>query len=530
MALHGDSLLRGSRWAALAGAAGAFGLLVGTVSCVSTSRLDAEVHRAMVGEARVSIPAQTNMLADAVATMASERVAVSNTVLDLDAALRLATRYSRALQSKREQLYLSGLDRLAALRDFGPQCSGTLNYVLNRPDSGEATRQAMLGLKASQILPTGGTLAATGEGTADMSGGTNDTRYTHKGGLELTQPLLAGAGYEASHDKLIQSERDLLYALRAFVLERQDFAIGILKSYYSLLIQNAVLDNTRQAVGQSTFLRRRSEALFRIRRAPSIDVLRAQQQELSSSNTLNEAEVQYDLDRRRFLIDLGLTADTSMVVTGAVPELRPLDLNLATCVVLALERRLDFRTAQDKVEDARRGVRIARRSLLPQVDAFGKATVTGEASDTPGGGDTRDEYSAGVKMDLPLDKRPERDALKRAEVAEQAAERTLTETRDTIKVAIMDSFSTLQSLRVAAGIEFRNMELAQRQADYAALRFRNGEAGNRDVVDAQNELLSARNTYVRALVRYEQERIQLLRDVGLLDVTADGRLVEMRVP
>ena len=477
-----------------------------------------------------SLPAQTNMLADAAAVLTENRSTLPDLQVDLDGALRLATRYSRTLQGKREQLYLGGLDRLAALRHFGPQYSGTLNYVLTKPNDGGDRGDATLGLKASQILPTGGTLSA--DGSASSSRGNTDTNaaYARSGVLELRQPLLAGAGYEASHADLIQSERNLVYVLRSFAMDRQDFAIGILKSYYGLLIEEAVLANTRQNVDQSVFLRRRSEALFRIRRAPSIDVLRSQQQELGASNDLNQAEAQYDLDRRRFLIDIGLPADATLRVTGQVPELRRLDLDLDRCLVLAAERRLDLRSAEDKLEDARRTLRIARRGLLPKVDAFVKASGTGQSPESIEEGDTTKEYSAGVSVDLYLDKRPERDAVKRAAIGVDAAERALTEKRDTIRVSIMDSFRTLASLREAAGIQFRNTEIAQRQAAYAALRFRNGEADNRDVVDAQNQLLAARNTYVRALVQYEQQRIQLLRDVALLDVAADGTLVEMKVP
>jgi hypothetical protein len=65
------------------------------------------------------------------ATTLQDNRAVTNALdLDLAAALRLATRYSRTLQSKREGLYLQGLATLAAAREFGPQVAGTVDYVL----------------------------------------------------------------------------------------------------------------------------------------------------------------------------------------------------------------------------------------------------------------------------------------------------------------------------------------------------------------------------------------------------------------
>lgn len=507
-------------------------LAAGCVSCLSTRRLDSDVRGVLSKETRRSMPAHTNTLVDAAATMSAERETRETVDVDLDGALRLATRFSRSLQDKRETLMVAGLDRLAALRQFGPQYSGTLGYALTRPEEGDDRRATTLGVKASQLLPTGGKLSVGAEGTSsDGASGTNDTTtYTRTANAELRQPLLSGAGYEASHADLIQSERDLVYQLRVFALERQDFAIAVMKSYYGLLIQGAVVGNTRQNVEQSTFLRRRSEALFRIRRAPSIDVLRSLQQELSASNALNRAEAQYDVERRKFLIELGLSPDITLGAKGEVPELRPLDLNLATCVTIALQRRLDLRTEEDKLEDARRALRVARRALLPKLDAVGKIEGSGSSEESFSEGDLKRVTTAGVEMELPFDKRPERDAVKRAMLGVAAAERSLTEKRDLIRVSIMDSFRTLEALRLGAGIEYRNTQLAQRQAEYAALRFRNGEADNRDVVDAQNQLLNAKNTYVQSLVQYEQQRVQLLRDVGLLDVAPDGTMVEMQSP
>jgi len=133
-------------------------------------------------------------------------------------------------------------------------------------------------------------------------------------------------------------------------------------------------------------------------------------------------------------------------------------------------------------------------------------------------------------MALPLDKRTERDAIRRSILDVAAAERNVTEKKDTIRVEISDSFSKLQALSKTVEIENRNIEIAEKRADYATYQFKNGTLSNRDVVEAQNDLLNARNSYVKALVQYERQRIQLLRDVGLLDVGADGTLIELPPP
>ena len=98
---------------------------------------------------------------------------------------------------------------------------------------------------------------------------------------------MRGVGYENSHRALLQAEHELIYALRAFALARQDLALDILTDYYELINLKTILDNTQLNVERSTFLRRRSEAMFKVQMAPYIDVLRSEQQELSAEANLS---------------------------------------------------------------------------------------------------------------------------------------------------------------------------------------------------------------------------------------------------
>ena len=86
------------------------------------------------------------------------------------------------------------------------------------------------------------------------------------------------------------------------------------------------------------------------------------------------------------------------------------------------------------------------------------------------------------------------------------------------------------NLRQSAEIEAQNVALASRRADYTLMRFRNGELSNRDVVEAQDELLNAQNALIRARVDYEVQRLRLFRDAGLMDVGVEGEIVELELP
>ena len=450
--------------------------------------------------------------------------------LDLNTALRLAKKHSRSLQSKRDTLYQRGLSLLRERRSFGLQYESTLDYVLGLSGDNQSDT-ASASLTTQRKLPTGAEVSFSANSDQRDSGGTGtnstlNTAYNTSLGLRVTQPLLLGAGYEASHETLVQAERDLVYALRDFALERQDFTIGIIQSFYQLLIQRTVLENTRLNVAQSAYLRERSEAFFNARKTAAIDVLRAQQQELLSQNTLNIAEANFDVAQKRFIIELGLPVDTPFKIVGDIPAVVSIVHAENDCIRAAQQFRLDLMTTRDRHDDAKRHRKLAKRGLLPQLNVYADVGWAGASQDRYGDQELEEESSAGVTLTLPLDKRDQRDALKSADIALRASERQLAEKIDTVKIEIIENFRRLYALATTVDINRKNIEISQSRVDNSVYRFKNGELSNRDVVEAENELLDARNAFSQAQVDYEIQRIRLLRNMGMLDVSEEGLQIE----
>lgn len=445
--------------------------------------------------------------------------------LDRQTVLSLATDYSRNLQSRRDDLYRAGLSLFGVRRNFGFEVSGTLEYVWSGGEDQDDTERGELAASMERLLPSGGRARVSASG---QSSETDEAAQIDQSSaqIRLDQPLLSGAGYTASHEELVQAERTYVYALRSFTLERQDFAINILRAYYDLLGQRKVLENTRTNYQQFVFLRERSEALFKVNRAPAIDVLRSQQEELSALNRLTTNEESYRIRVGRFLVLLGLSPDLPAELADDIPSLRPVELDEASAVALALARRLDLLTTRDQHQDAKRKLEVARNQFLPDVSVFALSGWTDESGDT-NGISSSSSWQAGVRAEIPFDRRNERDAIRRAELAVEAASRTLQEQEESVALEVREAYSRLRSLRVSIDVELKNIEIAEKRAKNALLEFRNGRLSNRDVVEAANGLLDARNAYINALADYEVQRLTLLRQTGLLDVSREGGLLEL---
>ena len=504
-------------------------LCIVLAGCVSSRRADRRVRREIQRRVEADPAISSNVVANALLESSGERPSAPE-MLTLQSALQAGTLHGRSLQDQRDRLYRETLSLLGVRRDFGVNLAGTVSYVFGENANGSRTGAGDLNLSASRILPTGGDLSLSGSASVNRSSGTNgvdDTVYGSSVRLRVDQPLLAGAGYGISHENLTQAQRNLVYALRRFALERQDSAIALLEGFYALLLQRSVLENTRITVAQSSRLRERSEALFSVNRAPAIDVLRSQQQELSASNQLNRTEADYDSQIRRYLLSLGLSVERRPAIRGDVPAVTAMVADETECIARALACRLDLRSVADGVADAERRLRQSKSWLRPDLDVYGTVTLSDSGAESFGDQELEETYEAGVTLELPLDKRDERDAVKLASLAHEAAKRGLQQKRDEVRLEVIDSFTRLRFLAGSVTIERQNIEIAERRARNAMLRFRSGELLNRDVVEAENELLAARNAYARVSVNYEVQRIKLLRNIGALDVRPDGTIDEL---
>ncbi len=447
--------------------------------------------------------------------------------LDPDSSLRLAFRHSRVLQARRDSLAAAALDLLEQRRAFGPQLSGELAGRLEF--AGDNDGFAPSGAIAlSDILPSAAKFRLDGSASEvpGRDGGDWDSRVRAR----LDQPLLAGAGYEASHEALIQAQRDLVQRLRQFEIDRQELAIEVLDAFYKLVGLKSQLDNARTALERSEFSLRRSEAMFKVQLAPYIDVARSQQQAISSRRRLEDAQLRYDSAAKRILLLLGLPPETGLELAAVTPQLIPLAATIDECETAALDRRLDLRNALDSVEDAARRLRTARGNRWPDLALFAEAGRSGQGGGVFQTDEPEESAAAGLALQIDPDRRDQRDAIERARILLAAAERDADLARDEARVEVFEETERLATARRQVALSEENLAVARRRYENAMLRFEAGELGNRDVVEAENGLLDARNTLVDTAISHEIARIRLLARIGLLDVGPEGALLDASGP
>jgi len=447
--------------------------------------------------------------------------------LDLREAIRLAVRQSRDYQTQVESLYLQALALSGTRRDFSPQLSGILSYVFADADRILPSYTGSAGVSASQILPLGGTVTLSGDQNVAGAFDSGDDLYDAALSLSYQQNLLRGVGYEASHDALIQAERSIVYAARDFELFRQDFSVDVARRFYDLVAQQRVVENTRTRTESARHTLAQSEALHRVGQLNRVELYRAQEEALSSENSLLTAEQSFEDALDAFKILLALPTEAHLEIEPDEPEFVPVDMTLASAIGAAEANRLDFKTTGDQREDALRSVRIASQGLRADLDLNVAAVLS-----SPPEPHLRDQqlsntsFTAGVTLGLPLDRKDERNAYRSALIGLDRARRSYELARDNLALEVRSSLRELRRSATSLDIQRRTIESEDRRLRIATIQFRAGNVSNRDVVEAEQGLLDARNSEIGERVDYEIARLRLLRTLGTLVLDDEGLWIE----
>lgn len=178
----------------------------------------------------------------------------------------------------------------------------------------------------------------------------------------------------------------------------------------------------------------------------------------------------------------------------------------------ALAQRADLRAAETLLRQNELEVRAARFDRLPSI---GVNASTGAASENILDGDDTKVWSGTVSLSVPIfDGQRIRSQTSLAQSRLRAQQIRVDELRRRIgaevRLAIQDTNSSLAQIAVAE----KNQQLAEDELRLARLRYEQGVADNREIVDAQNRLAQASDNLVAAVYQYNLSRVELARVKG----------------
>lgn len=209
-------------------------------------------------------------------------------------------------------------------------------------------------------------------------------------------------------------------------------------------------------------------------------------------------------------------------------DLPALQLSQQTAMQFARENRLDLMNAQAEVVDAFRRTEVAANALRSQLDVTAGGNLGTQADRTnPVRFDaSSSSWNVGVDFDGPLNRLNERNDYRAAQVAYQQSRRRFMASEDQIANVVRTDLRDLRIQRLNFQIARQQLIAATRQVDEAQFNLRTATQSStnltRDLLQALQGLLNARNNLIRSWTAWKTTRIALFVDLELLYLDENG--------
>ena len=496
-------------------------------------------------------------------------------------ALQVAAENSSDYQSQKESLFRAALTLDLNRNDYSfiAKANGDSTYSLD--NSPKATGgDPVKGLDSNGSLGISKTFKYGAKLAANLSvdlvkllTAPKDTAFGIMGDASISIPLLRGSKSYIYAENLTQAERNVVYAVYDFERYKKTFTVNIASSYFNVLRQIDQMENAEQNYKNSISSARRTRRLADAGRITQIEVDQAVQRELTARNGWISSRERYKNQLDSFKQLLGLPPDSfveldrsdlenlldyiSKIVpetdiesiseaSGKIPpanapiELKepdgsnrgPMELDEAEAIIIGLTNRLDLKVSEGKIYDAQRNVIIKADALGAELNLLGQGRAGESRSLASAGmedGKLRPDlgvYSAVLSFDLPIERTAERKAYRESYISLESAVRSFQKLEDDVKLSIRQSLRSMSEARESLRIQKLAVSVAEKRYESSTLFFEAGRAQLRDLLEAQESLLTAKNSFTSAVIDYRVAELEFQRNTGLLEIDKNGLMVE----
>jgi len=343
------------------------------------------------------------------------------------------------------------------------------------------------------------------------------------------QHLLRGRGYIVNHAPILIAQRNARQSRANFEGQLNDSILGVVDQYWNLVQAKknlAVVQDSLQLAQQSYNHDKRALELGAL---SPLDIYRSEATVAQRKLQLIQAEyavkpledqfrrtIGADLDSRAGALDLQLTE--SAEVSG---ELASQDI--PTALEMAISKRPELEAVRQQVANDDTNVYIAHNNLQPDISLNGIYTsngIGGNLIDTSGsapvivshggfldalsqvGGFGFPTYSVGINLRLPIKNHQAEADLGSALVSKRGDLYQLRSRQQAITLEVRNAVHQLESSKLSLTAAADALELAKKSLAADQRKYELGAETIFFVLDAQNTLEQAQQSYVQAQVGY----------------------------
>ncbi len=245
----------------------------------------------------------------------------------------------------------------------------------------------------------------------------------------------------------------------------------------------------------------------------NLDELRARVAYQSQQQAVISAENNFEKAKIALNREIGLAAEQQLALSDAAPFQDLTTITVEDARRQAYSNRQDYLSMQAQVKAALLNRQAAKYERLPTITFGGNYGVTGVAN-----GIYHGTFAAVGTLNLPIfaEARLRGDrSVAEAQLGRMMSQ--LADMRSKIDAQLRYSLLDVQSSEALVRVAQSNVELATKTLEQVTDRFQAGIDDNLPVVEAQGTIASAQMQLVESLFRYNQAKLGLARNLGVVD-------------
>ncbi|MGB7329726.1 MAG: TolC family protein, partial [Rubripirellula sp.] len=206
---------------------------------------------------------------------------------------------------------------------------------------------------------------------------------------------------------------------------------------------------------------------------------------------------------------------------------------------IALENRLDFMNGRAALVDRWRAIQVAADALQSDLTITGEGDIRTAKNNPVDFKSSTGRLRLGIEFDAPLARLLERNGYREALIDYQRNRRNLIQSQDALQLGLRALLRTLEQRRLQLEIQRRAVTIALRRVDQTELSLLTpppqGQPGVRPQINpttainllaSQSSLQSSQNSFLAAWLSYYAARLRLYRELGVMQLDADGKWIE----
>jgi len=400
--------------------------------------------------------------------------------------------------------------------------TGGISYVPGDPFFLTKNMNSSIGL--TQYLPIGGSVAVstqTGFTTAETEFiGSSSTDWQSSVGISLSQPLLKNSGKETMELGINLSANSLQDSLERFRSVHIDTVFAVISAYNHLYSLRKTLESRVAASNSAqSFL---DEISKRAKPGPlqRMEIANAEYAIVQRRRDLVEAErsVRDQESSLRYLI--GMDFKSEIIPIDAPVRIEPQE-TYDQALKAALEFRPDLKQLRTALKNSELQERVARHQSLPDLSLTGSGGFSGTGSNFSGSfrklGDQPSRFwSAGMFFNAPLGNTAAENDYRRSKIRTEQVKDQIKALVWRIQNEIEADLRALISARLQIQMADKSQQFATQRLEEYRKNNRLGTSTVQDVLNAENDLTSARNAHLDATESFAFYVARLWKDMGVL--------------